>query len=214
MGFTFKGRGTGHVDQGMISEVRAYWEALRIGEMLPRRASVDPRGIAGALEHSFLIERIGPGLARFCIAGMAYNDLIGMDIRGMPISTLFVGKAQLALQMALERVFHNPAILTMDITAEHGLGRPHLGARLVVLPLLGHKGASDLAIGCIEISGGIGRAPRRFSIDKTRHEVVALPPAETASAVVPRPAFAEDARRFNGPTTTAKTVPYLRLVKG
>lgn len=217
MGFTFSGRGTGggnHVDQGMIAEVRAYWEALRNGEMLPRRASVDPRGIAGALEHSFLIERIGPGLARFRIAGMAYNDLMGMDIRGMPISSLFLGEARMALQMVLERVFHSPAILTLDLSADRGLGRSAMSARMVILPLLGHQGGSDLAFGCIEISGEIGRAPRRFSIDKARHEVVAMAAPSPALAAISTPAPTAAPAPAHRAEAPSKEVPYLRLVKG
>ncbi len=194
------------MDQGMIAEVRAYWEALRVGEMLPHRASVDPRGIAGALEHSFLIERIGPGLARFRIAGMVFNDLMGMDIRGMPISSLFLGEARLTLQMSLERVFHSPAILTLDLLADRGLGRPPMLARLIVLPMLGREGGSDLAIGCVEMTGEIGRAPRRFSITKSRHEVV----ANARPAPARTPEFAEHPAPFSAATPK---VPYLRLVK-
>lgn len=223
MGFRFSGHGTDGTkptDQGMISEVRAYWEALRIGDMLPRRERVDPRGIAGALEHSFLIERIGPGLARFRIAGMAFNDLIGMDIRGMPMSSLFLGDARLTLQISLERVFHAPAILNLDLEAERGLGRPAMTARMMVLPLLDHQGGSDLAIGCIEIAGEIGRAPRRLGISGARHEVIARKLTETATATATATAtqtisaFAESNTPFAAAPHTLPGVPYLRLVKG
>lgn len=202
----------------MITEVRAYWEALRHDGLLPQRARIDPRGIAGALEHSFLIERIGPGLARFRIAGMAYNDLIGMDIRGMPLSSLFATEARLTLQIALERVFHGPAILTLDLTAERGLGRPGMVGRMVVLPLMGQNGVSDLGFGCIEVSGDIGRTPRRFTIDKALHEGIATAPLR---AEQPRlaAAFAEPPAPFSAapaaPAPAARPgVPYLRLVKG
>ncbi|MCU0901790.1 MAG: PAS domain-containing protein [Cypionkella sp.] len=110
MAFGWTGRDSGgndRIDQGMISEVRAYWEALRNGDMLPRRDRVDPRGIAGALEHSFLVERIAPGIARFRISGMIYNDLMGMDIRGMPMSCLFMGDARQPAQPA--RAHADPA---------------------------------------------------------------------------------------------------------
>lgn len=217
MGFRFSGHGTDGTkptDQGKIAEVRAYWEALRTGDMLPRRDRVDPRGIAGALEHSFLIERIGPGLARFRIAGMAFNDLMGMDIRGMPISSLFLGDARLTLQMSLERVFRAPAILSLDLAAERGLGRSALTARMIVLPLLDHQGGSDLAIGCIELTGEIGRAPRRFSISAARHEVVASHHADAAPKPRQTPAFAESASTFAPAPGMLTSVPYLRLVKG
>ncbi len=209
LGFT--GRGTGgpeRIDLGMIAEVRAYWEALRDGDMLPRREKVDPRGIAGALEHSFLIERIGPGLARFRIAGMIYSDLMGMDIRGMPLSCLFLGAARTRLQTDLEAVFRAPSILTLDLEAERGLGRPALAARMVMLPMLGQSDETDLAIGCIEPAGDIGRAPRRFAIASARHEGVG---AQTRH---PATAFAEDPAPMLRPPRATIGVPHLRLVKG
>ncbi len=208
--------GSDHTGQGMIAEVRAYWEALRDGDMLPRRDRVDPRGIAGALEHSFLIERIGPGLARFRIAGMAFNDLMGMDIRGMPLSSLFLGDARLTLQLALERVFHAPAVLTLDLTSERGLGRPPLTAQMIVLPMLNPAGSSDLAIGCIEIQGEIGRAPRRFAIPGTRHEAISAHADTPVPVPAPDPAqaFAETPTPYIPPSRTLPGVPYLRLVKG
>ena len=215
MGFGFRGRGTGggtqHSDLGMIAELRAYWEALRDGEMLPRRDRVDPRGIAGALEHSFLIERIGTGLARFRIAGMAYNDLMGMDIRGMPISSLFLGEARIRLQMELERLFRGPAILSMTLQAERGLGRGALSGRMVILPMIGQQGSSDLAIGCVELQGEIGRTPRRFGISDARIEQIAAP-APTATKTAP--AFAEETAVFVRAPRPQPGVPHLKLVKG
>lgn len=224
MAFGFSGGGShgpSTVDQGMITEVRAYWEALREGEMLPRRAMVDPRGIANALEHSFLIERIAPGLARFRISGMAYNDLMGMDIRGMPISALFMGDARMRLQLEMERMFHGPAILSLSLGSERGLGRPPMSARMMILPMLGQQDECNLAIGCIEITGEIGRVPRRFTIEEAKIEQVSHGPRAGAMACVTEavrspqsdPAFAEAPTPYAPPRPTPG-VPYLRLVKG
>ncbi|MFN4129423.1 MAG: PAS domain-containing protein [Paracoccaceae bacterium] len=207
MTFGWKGRnsgGSGSFNAGMIAELRAYWEALREGGMLPRRDRVDPRGIAGALEHSFLIERIAPGVARFRIAGMVYNDLMGMDIRGMPMSCLFLTDARDRLQLDLERVFRAPAILTLDLLAERTLGRAPLRGRMQILPLLGHQDDSSLAIGCLELDGDIGRAPRRFSITDTRAEPLQTKTA--AEQALPEPALPRPPRAQPG-------VPHLRLVK-
>jgi len=207
MTFGSKGRNTGGSDfgdQGMIAELRAYWEALRDGEMLPRRDRVDPRGIAGALEHSFLIERIAPGIARFRIAGMVYNDLMEMDIRGMPVSCLFLADARDRLQLDLERVFRAPSIVTLDLMAERSLGRAPLLGRMQILPMLGHQEDSNLAIGCLELGGPIGRAPRRFSITATRLEPLqakAIPSMPLLEPHAPRPPRAQPG------------VPHLRLVK-
>lgn len=193
---------------GMIAELRAYWEALREGEMLPRRDRVEPRGIAGALEHSFLIERIAPGIARFRIAGMVYNDLMGMDVRGMPVSCLFLGAARDRLQLDLERVFRALSIVGYDLLAERSLGRAALRGRMQILPMLGQQGTSDLAIGCLEIDGEIGRSPRRFAITNSRLEAV-----QGRSALPAPPAGPQDASPLPRPPRARPGMAHLRLVK-
>ncbi|MCB2111761.1 MAG: PAS domain-containing protein, partial [Rhodobacteraceae bacterium] len=65
-----------------ISVVRAYWEALRAGREVPYRSEIDPRGIESALEHTFVLERIAPRIARFRLAGVHLCDLMGMEVRG------------------------------------------------------------------------------------------------------------------------------------
>ena len=72
-----------------LQAVRGYWEALRQNGCLPRRDQIDPRGLAVALDKVFLVERIATGQARFRLAGMQLNDLMAMDVRGMPLSALF-----------------------------------------------------------------------------------------------------------------------------
>ncbi len=208
---TFRFRGTGNndgfADQGMIAGLRAYWEALREDGALPRRHQIDPQGMAGALEHGFLIERVGAGLARFRIAGLAFHDLMGMDVRGIPFSCLFLGEARMPLQIELERVFHAPSILTMDLASPGHFARADLRARLIVLPLAGGAERSDLASGCLETPGPSGRGPRRFAIADSRQERVMLPdrapqaphspavvwsaPARPVPASLARPGFAE-----------------------
>ncbi|PJF10990.1 PAS domain-containing protein [Pseudorhodobacter sp. MZDSW-24AT] len=187
---------------GMIAAVRAYWEALRDGDSLPRRAQVDPRGIANALENTFLIERVAPGIARFRIAGLLYNDLMGMDIRGMPLSCLFLGPARDSLQTDLEHLFSTPAALSLTLVAERRLGRLPLRARLQILPMLDRSDACTLALGCIETLGEIGRVPCRFGIAEARLTPLGAAAASNAAPIAaPRP-----------PRAVAG-VPHLRLVK-
>ena len=148
----------------MLAEVRAYWEGLRQGSDLPRRDAIDPRGIAGALENTFLLERVAPGIARFRIAGMQLHNLMGMDVRGMPLSSLIEPAGRSRLAEALETVFSGPAALEMWLEGERGIGRPELEARLLVLPLTAARGDVGLALGCLAMHGALGRAPRRFAI--------------------------------------------------
>ena len=148
----------------MLAQVRAYWEGLRHGSDLPKRDEIDPRGIAGALENTFLLERVAPGIARFRLAGMQLHDLMGMDVRGMPLSSLIEPQARPRLAEALEGVFAGPGTLELWLEGERGIGRPALEARLLLLPLTAARGDVGLAIGCLALHGALGRAPRRFAI--------------------------------------------------
>lgn len=146
------------------SEVRAYWEALRRGRKVPLRADIDPRGIERALEYAFILERVAPRIARFRLAGMHLSDLMGMEVRGMPMTTFFAPRARTEVGDMLDSVFRAPAIAEMRLVAETGFGKPALEARLVILPLQSDLGDVSRAIGCLVADGLIGRAPRRFEI--------------------------------------------------
>jgi hypothetical protein len=184
-----------------LAEVRAYWEGLRQGAHLPRRDQIDPRGMAGALGQVLMLEQVAPGMARIRLGGMILNDLMGMEVRGMPLSALFEPLARAGLERVLAQVFTGGIAATLVLEAERGLGRPALSARLLLLPLLGDTGQPDLALGCLAPDGGIGRAPRRFHIAQMLTEALRAP--------LPVHEMAEAAVAFTGP----KQVPYLRLVK-
>lgn len=188
-----------------IQAVRGYWEALRMGRALPRRDQIDPRGIAMALENVFLIERIAPGLARFRLAGMHINEIMGMDVRGMPLTTLFDPGARIRVTAALEPVFAGPSVLELWLEAERGIGRPALEARMILLPLVGSAGEKGLALGCLASVGTVGRMPRRFAVAGLVRE-----PVSAAFAAVPDDSFAESAKTYVPSAPRGK--PNLRLV--
>jgi hypothetical protein len=184
-----------------LAEVRAYWEGLRHGTALPRRDQIDPRGMAGALGQILMLEQVAAGMARIRLGGTTLNDLMGMEIRGMPLSALFDPMARAALEDVLRRLFTGGLAATLVLEAERGLGRPTLSGRMLLLPLLGDDGRCDLALGCVALEGGIGRTPRRFHI---AHVLT-----DTLGAVAQVREMAEAPVVFTGP----KLVPYLRLVK-
>lgn len=148
----------------VIAEVRAYWEALRKGRTVPSRAEVDPRGIERALENAFIAERIAPGMARFRLAGMHLNDLMGMEVRGMPLTSFFAPEARKRLADVLEAVFQGPEVAELTLVAESGIGKPPLNAKLLILPLKSDLGDVNRALGCLVSEGKIGRTPRRFTL--------------------------------------------------
>lgn len=147
-----------------ISRVDAYWEALRNGRLMPARGDVDPRGIADVLEFAFVLEKIAPGVARMRLAGMHLNDLMAMEVRGMPITAMFLPEARRALQTVLETVLESPAKAKLTLESDSGLTRPKLEAQMVLLPLKDEHGRPTRVLGALQSKGKIGRGPRRFRI--------------------------------------------------
>lgn len=190
----------------LIQQVRAYWEALRDGAALPARGLVDPRGLSGALEHTFLLEQIAPGMARFRLAGMHFFDLMGMEVKGMPLSALIAPGSRDRLAQDLGQLFAGRAILDLWLEAERGLGLPALKGRMVLLPVTGTNGQPDMALGCLETHGDIGRKPRRFGVAQIVQEPVYQPQPEPS--VQPVLGLAESAAPFSA----APGRPHLRLV--
>lgn len=195
----------------MIAEVRGYWEGLRRGPLLPPREAIDPRGIRGALQGAFLVERIAPGIGRLRIAGMNFTDLMGMDAHGMPLTALFDPMGRARLGTLLEQVFQRPAILDMQLAPESGLGRPPLKARMILLPLDGTGARAETALGCLALSGDVGRCPRRLQILTARSEPLSPESPDLRSAEARLTAFAEPKAAF-AVKENAKTKPWLRLV--
>lgn len=159
----------------MLSEVEAYWQALRTDGDVPRRADLDPRGIEGALPYAFIVERIAPGVARLRLAGRHVNDLMGMEVRGMPLTAFFESDARKDLAMRLEEMFQTPGILMCDVVSRASLGKPGLEGRLMLLPLKSDLGDVSRAIGVLVTQGEIGTSPRRFSVSRSElKEISAL----------------------------------------
>lgn len=206
--------GTGYtaMQNAIVQQMRAYWEALRPPGDLPRRDQIDPRGIESALEYALLVERVAPGIARIRLGGMHLNDLMGMEVRGMPLSALTEPDARQPLADALEQVFAGPALADLSVSAARALGRPALRGRLVLYPIRSDNGRIDRALGALVMEGDFGRPPRRLSIDAVRMERVVLAPVATVQdRPAPVPGFAEPAATF-APARHAPR-PYLRLVK-
>ncbi len=189
----------------VASELRAYWEALRAGRDMPRRSEIDPRGIERALEYAFILERIAPGVGRFRLAGMHLNELMGMEVRGMPLTALFTAQARDRVMELCEEVTQTPAVVEMLLSAESGIGRPPLTARLVLLPLRSDLGDVTRMLGCLVAEGsGIGRAPRRFDLAGAESHTITV--GSPVPAVSPAP-LAPDALGFAEPQATFTPAP-------
>lgn len=157
---------------GAMACVESYWEKLRAGRIMPCRSEVDPRGISGALENAFVLERVARGVGRFRLAGMHLNDILGMEVRGMPVTSLILPGSRDDMITALAAVFDEPAIVRLTLKSDSGLGRPEFTARMVLLPLRSDLGDVSRVLGCFVADGKVGRAPRRFDIVDQKHRTL------------------------------------------
>ena len=207
-----------------IKQVEAYWEGLRMGRMVPQRSEVDPRGIERALEYTFILERIAPGLARFRLSGMHLNELLGMEVRGMPFTAFFTPKSRQLIMDTLETVFDGPQTAEVILAGERGIGKPLLDAKVILLPLRSDLGEVTRVMGCLVSSGPIGRAPRRFDVvdckmkTLTAGRTLTHAPEVSQAQTPPVKGFAEPAAPFvtahsDAQNEAADKRPSLRLVK-
>lgn len=208
-----------------IAQVDAYWDALRGSRLLPSRSDIDPRGIEQALEYAFILERIAPGVARHRIAGSHLNDLLGMEVRGMPLTAFFTAAARASVSDLLEDVAQRPAKCTLRLRSGAVGASPVLEGKMILLPLKSDLGDVSRILGCLVTKGPIGNAPRRFDIQGKQLApilpgVAALPQdlsAEEPGVPTPAPApargFAETQQSFAPKGPQKGRPPYLRLVK-
>jgi hypothetical protein len=147
-----------------LARIEAYWTEIRAGRLVPSRSEIDPRGLEGVLGHAFILERLTAGLARLRIAGSHMTDILGMEARGLPLSSIFTAGSRETLADALESAFDDPATIRFSLASEAGIGRPELSGGMVLLPLRSDLGDVTRILGGISLKGEIGRKPRRLEI--------------------------------------------------
>ncbi len=186
-----------------FAELETYWQTLCAGRIMPYRDEIDPRGMCGALQNVFLIERIAPGIARFRLAGQHLVDLVGMDMRGLPFSAMFSPQSRAQMGDTLHALFDEPARIELTLDGGRLLLRKQLTARLLCLPLRDRDGLVSRAVGCFAAGDGAIRNPQTFEImSETRRTLVGYgtsptraPEATALSEPKPRAAEAAAARR-------------------
>ena len=203
-----------------IALVEAYWEALRGSRMVPKRSEIDPRGIETALEYTFVLERIAIGMARMRIAGSHLNNLMGMEVRGMPLTSFITPTGRRQMGDMLEEVFQRPSACEVRLSAEVGRNKPAMDARMLLLPLKSDLGDVSRVLGCFVARGEMGSLPRRFDILGTKIRPLVknsidgdtVKVADTAEPRVLTKGFQEPQAEYSGQTNSTKK-PYLRLIK-
>jgi len=150
--------------QPVLALVEECWDGLRDGRPMPARHEIEPGALTGALANAFILERVAPGLARFRVAGSHLSALLGMEVRGMPISAMFEPHNRGRLAEALETAFATPAVVRAGLRCRGSIGRPALMGGMVLLPLGSGSGEVRHLLGALSMGGRIGRPPRRPEI--------------------------------------------------
>ncbi|CUH62827.1 PAS domain protein [Thalassovita gelatinovora] len=193
-----------------LAELDAYWTALKGTRKMPARSEINPRGIDGALSHTFILERIAPGTARIRLAGQRLKDLIGMELRAMPLTALISLSDRARMEDLIDQVCTSPGIGNITLHAEHGAGRPSIEARMKLWPLSDAQGRPKRILGGLSFRGVIGQAPRRFMVvTSSLRPIGGLGAPESSEFAEPATPFIAAPRSDQG----SGRVPYLRLVK-
>jgi hypothetical protein len=212
----------------VIVNVLSYWENLRSGRIAPLRSELDPRQITSALDNTFVLEYADPFDVRFRLAGAKLNEIMGMELRGMPAHALIDLGHRDELSRIIDDLIADPKIVELQLCANAEQSGA-LTARMLLLPMQNEKGQIARLLGCITTQGPVLQQPQRFQITvvkKTRIVGVTDLPCEPKTA-----GFAENVQEFAGPTRFFKPTlppksgsrdrterliagkPYLRLVK-
>lgn len=196
--------------QKALREVEDYWLALAKGRLMPLRSEVDPRALAGKLDRVFMLELVAPQQARFRVAGNRLSGLLGMDLRGMPLTALFHPAARDDLTDALEALFCEPARIAMRL--DWGVAIPPAPARqahLLLLPLRDDRtNKATRALGVLDWEGTV-TPPQRFRIARQERRTLIGYAHAPEPARQPAPGKgAEQERKGPGP----KRHPTLTLV--
>ena len=195
----------------VVSDLIRYWESLRQGADVPRRADVDPREIKEALSYSFILDHVRPGTVRFRLAGQHLTALMGMDVRGMPLRSFFELTDRKRLMEHVEMVFEGPCSLDIDLVSD-AQGRAPLDGRMTLMPLRGSDGRISRALGIMVTDGVIGLPPRRFRIRRPAlHPIQPGKPMRDAIEAGAR-GFSDAPEPYDGPDRPA--LPRLTLLDG
>ena len=146
----------------VIETVCTYWAGLPRCGAAPARAALDATALAPVLAQMFIAELVTPRVARLRVVGHRIDDLMGMDLRGMPLTALMTAAARPTVADAVAQVGRGArAFLTLE--GEGGFGQPNLRARLALLPLADGAGRLSHALGVMQLDGAPGRRPRRLA---------------------------------------------------
>lgn len=177
----------------VLEHLETYWQSLRKDGAIPARADVDPGAIDSALPHTFVLERVAPGVARMRVAGQKLHDIMRMEPRGMPISAFFDADDRSTLAVHLESAFAEPALVAIPVHVPSGLLRTSVKGAMLLLPMLDDHGDVSRVLGALVVDGKLTSRSRRLKIDDSQpmrmEPAFSYVPTQTQRPDVIRPAL-------------------------
>ena len=146
----------------LLEEAFRYWASLRSGGGLPRRADLDPVAMRRVLGHAMILDRVRHGAIRVRLGGHVMQDIMGMEVRGLPVRAFFDLADRTRVGALIEEVFETPSTLELDLISEGSDGL--VTGRMIVLPLLDASGAVSKALTVMVTDRAVTDAPRRFAV--------------------------------------------------
>ncbi len=212
------------LDDPTLRAAAGYWDGLRGGMLVPPRMALDPAEIRPLLQRAAILERTRPGSVRIRLGGARISEMMGMEVRGLPLRALFDLAERTRITAEIERALAEPSILLVEVASPAPRYQPQarLRTRLLVLPMSDREHAINRALYVMgDVEGEASpttEAPCRWSIE--RIERVALHvgvPVATPEEVTPRraaqappPGVEEDELETRGPMARAR----FRVIEG
>lgn len=187
----------------VILDLLNYWERLRAGRIAPMRSELDPREFRDALHYSFVLHKTRFHDLRIRLSGMSLNDLMGMELRGMPANALIAPDHRQDFDDILSSILANPHISELKLASAASLPNEPPTARMLLLPLCDDQGQVTRIMGAISLRHQIALAPCRFRIRQTkRTRIVATKDGEDT-----QPGLQEPPAPFSPPAAKAAADP-------
>ncbi|SPJ22311.1 PAS domain-containing protein [Palleronia abyssalis] len=146
----------------------AYWNEIGGALDVPGRDAIDPARISGLLGEIVLIERIAPRQAKIRLAGQAIGNAVGIEPRGMPMTSLISTASRGALEDAMEALFDRPSMVELELAGPKTPFRRRMHGELLLLPLRDREDQITRAICYASLPERRTKAPLRFDIMDTR----------------------------------------------
>jgi hypothetical protein len=170
-----------------LLSIKTYWKTLRSARRVPARCDLNTAQIDEALPYSFILQRVAPGTARFRVAGQTIHDLLKMDARGMPLTTLFQSEVRSQIKDLIEMAFSGPAMVGLPLVSRGTMLQPTVYGAMLLLPMQDAQDNTNRVLGAFLTQPITCIRPRRFGIDPAQTiRTEALGPTLAASQLIPR----------------------------